>query len=54
MSPRLASDVSSEHTLIHYTTRRTSFNTDYNDLTTTVAASETLDMKEVGQSTSPL
>ena len=34
--------------------RRNSFNTDYDDLTTTVAASETTDTKEVGQLTSPL
>ena len=54
MSPKLASTSA-------VSTRRStaprgvnSFNTDYNDLTTTVAASETPDMKKVGQSTSPL
>ena len=47
-------DASSEHTPVNYSSRRNSFNADYNDLTTTVAASETPDMKEVGRSTSPL
>ena len=47
-------DVSSELTPINYSSRRNSFNTDYNDFTTTVAASETPDMKEVWQSISPL
>ena len=44
----------SEHTPINYTSRRNSFDTDCNDLTTTVAASEPPDITEVGQSTSPL
>ena len=52
--PTTCIEVSSEHTPIEYTTRRNSFNTDYNDNTTTVAASETPDMKEVGQSIAPL
>ena len=52
--PKTCIDVSNEHTPINYPTRRNSFNTDYNDLTTTVPASETPDIKEVGQSTSPL
>ena len=43
-------DVSSEHTPINYPSRRDSFDSEYNDLTTTVAASETPDMKEVGLS----
>ena len=45
--PKTCIDVSSEHTPMNYTSRRNSFNADYNDLTTTVAASETPDMKEV-------
>ena len=52
--PKTGIDATSEHTPINHQTTRNSFNTDYNDLTTTVAASETPDMKEVGQSTSPL
>ena len=52
--PKSCIDVRSEHTPINYTSRRNSFNTDYNDLTTTVAASEPPDMKEVEQSSSPL
>ena len=52
--PKTCIDVSCEHAPINYPLRRNSFNTDYNDLTTTVAAFETLDMKEAGQSTSPL
>ena len=52
--PKTCIDVSSEHTPINCPSRRNSFNTDYNDLTTTVAASETTDAKEVGQLTSPL
>ena len=41
--PKSCIDVSSEHAPIKYTSRRNSFNIDYNDLTTTVAASETFD-----------
>ena len=52
--PKTCIDVSSEQTPVSYLSRRNSVNTDYNDLTTTVAVSETPDMKEVGQSTSPL
>ena len=52
--PKTCTDVSSEHTPINCPSRRNSFNTDNNDLTTTVTASETPDMREVGQSTSPL
>ena len=52
--PNSCIDVSSEHTPNNNPSRRDSFNTDYNDLNTTVAASETPDTKEVGQSTSPL
>ena len=52
--PKTCIDVSSEHTPINYPSRRNSFDTYYNDLATTVAASEPPDMKEVGQSTSPL
>ena len=52
--PKTCIDVSNEHTPINCPSRRDSFNTDYNDLTTTVAPSETPDMKEVGQSISPL
>ena len=51
--PNSCIDFSSEHTPINCPSRRNSFNTE-NDLTATVAASETPDMKEVGQSTSPL
>ena len=49
--PKTYSDSSSEHTPINHASRRNSFNTEYNDLTTTVGASQTPDMKEVGQST---
>ena len=42
--PKTCIDVSSGHTPINYTSRRNRFNTDHNDLTTTVAASETPDM----------
>ena len=52
--PKTCIDVSSGHTPINYSSRRKSFNTDCNDLTTTVAASETPFLKKVGQSTSPL
>ena len=52
--PKTCIEVSSDHTPINYPSRRSSFNTDYNDLTTKVEASQTPDMKEVGQSTSPL
>ena len=52
--PNTCIDASSEHTPVNYPSRRNSLNADYNDLTTTVAASETPDMKEVGRSTSPL
>ena len=51
--PKTCNDSSSEDTPINCPLSRNSFNTDYNDLITTVAASETTD-KEVGQSTSPL
>ena len=51
--PNTSIDASSEHTPVNYSSRRNSFNTDYNDLTTTVAACEPPDMKEVGRSTSP-
>ena len=52
--PRICTEVSIEHTPINLSSRRNSFNTDYNDLTTTIASSETTDTKEVGQLTSPL
>ena len=53
-TPLLVTGVSSEHTPINFTSRRNTFNTDCHDLTTTVAASEKPDKKDVGQSTSPL
>ena len=51
-SPRRAS--TSAVTLADTPRQENSFNSDNNDLTTTVAASETLDIKAVGQLTSPL
>ena len=54
MGPRPRIDVSSEHTPINYPSRRKSCNPNFNDLTTTVAASQNPDVKEVGQSTPPL
>ena len=47
-------EVSSEHTPINFPSRKDSFDTDFNDLATTVAASEITDTIEVGQLTSPL
>ena len=38
--PKTCIDISSEHAPINYSSKRHSFNTEYNDLTTTVAASE--------------
>ena len=46
-------EVSSEHTPINFPSRKDSFDTDSNDLATTVA-SEVTDAIEVGQLTSPL
>ena len=55
LEPQTCIDVvSSEHTTINCSSRSNSFNTDEDDLTTTVAASEPPDMKEVGHSSSPL
>ena len=50
--PKTCIDVNSEHTPTNYPSRRNRVNTDYNDITTTVAASETPDLK-VGQPTLP-
>ena len=52
--PNSLIEVSSEHTPINFLSRKNSFNTDLNDLATTVAASETNDTIGVGQLTSPL
>ena len=52
--PKSLIEVSSEHTPIKFPSRKASFNTDSNDLATTVAAPEITDTIEVGQLTSPL
>ena len=52
--PKSLIDVSSEHTPIDILSRKNSFNTDVNDLTTTVAASEIAETIEAGPLTSPL
>ena len=52
--PKSLIEVSSEHTPINFPSRENSFNTDFNDLTTTVAASEIAETTEAEQLTSPL
>ena len=52
--PNSPIEVSSECTPIYFPSRKNSFNTDFNDLATTVVASEITDLMEVGQLTSPL
>ena len=47
-------EVSSEHTPINFPSRKNSFNTNVNDLTATVAASDTAETIEARQLTSPL
>ena len=52
--PKSLIEVSSEHTPIDFSSRKNSFNTDVNDLATTVAASEIAETLEVEELTSPL
>ena len=52
--PKSLIEISSEHTPIKFPSRKTSFNTDSNDLATTVAAPGVTDAIDVGQLTSPL
>ena len=52
--PKSLIEVSGEHTPIYVPSRKNSFNTDFNDLTTTVAASEITNAMEVGLLASPL
>ena len=52
--PKSPIEVSSEHTPIDFPSRKDSFDTDFNDPSTTVAAPEIGDTMEVGQLTSPL
>ena len=47
-------EISSVHTPMNHTSRKNSFDTDFSDLATTVAATEKNDATEVGQLTSPL
>ena len=52
--PNSLIEASSEHTPINFPSRKDSFDTDFNDLATTVAASEITDTIEVGHLPSPL
>ena len=52
--PKSLIEVSSEYTPISYPSRKNSLDTDFNDLATTVAASERIDTADLVQLTSPL